>query len=139
MGIKKRGDWLAFCGGSSTGLAVILSATSLFGANADLSGWVGTNNTTGGNNYSVTGPSSAGGSFIDRPANVSSLVDTTLVDPTDPSGSTPLIVKWNSEVTMSGTIQFSGAALADPTLFLGWYNSADTTPQMARRTISVSG
>jgi hypothetical protein len=107
--------------GVSVAIAVVSSITAAsFGANADLSGWVGTNNTTGGNSYTVTGTSSAGGTFFDRPAAVSSLADTTILDPSN----APLLVKWNSEVSMSGTITFAVNAPVDPTLFIGWYNSA---------------
>jgi hypothetical protein len=102
--------------GVHVAIAVVSSITAAsFGANADLSGWVGTNNTAAPNNYSVISTTSAGGAFNDRPPADAFLSDDSLtVDPID----------WSTEVHMSGTMTFSSTIAVDPTLFFGWYNSA---------------
>jgi hypothetical protein len=83
-------------------------------ASASLNDWVGIGNVNGANNYVVTSPTSAGGTFAERRATAASLSDHTLV-----AGS----FDWNTPLTMSGTVQFTGGF--DPVFFLGWYDSTN--------------
>jgi hypothetical protein len=90
-----------------------LEARELLAA-ASLLDWVGIGNVGGANNYVVTSATSAGGTFAERRATAASLTDHTLVGGT---------FDWNSQLSMSGTVQFTGGF--DPVFFLGWYDSTN--------------
>ncbi|MBA3484222.1 MAG: PEP-CTERM sorting domain-containing protein [Pirellulales bacterium] len=99
---------------SSLSICTALSTASVALAVADLSEWVGVGNTAPANNYVVTSPTSAGGTFAERRLVAASLSDQTLTGgPFD----------WFSPLSMSGTVQFTGGF--DPVTFFGWYNTAN--------------
>jgi hypothetical protein len=99
----------------SSGICIVLTLSSnSFGVNADLSDWVGLNNTASPNNYTVSG-STVGGTFAERRLNESSLSDITL------QGGP---FNWNATLDMSGTVSYP-AAPVDPVLFFGWYHSTN--------------
>ncbi len=111
--MKKHWFHLALRGCLALVALQLLSGVSL-AAFASLSDWVGVDNTASPNNYVVTSPTSAGGTFAERRLNAASLADQTLVGgPFD----------WNTPLSMSGTVQFSG--VVDAVMFLGWYDSTN--------------
>src|SRR3954467_15643197 len=88
-------------------------------AAADLTGWMGTNNTAAPNNYVVTSQTSAGGTFQSRVGTSSSLRDDAL--------SVGALGYSSATFSMSGTVTFdSPTAIVDPVWFFGFYNSSNT-------------
>jgi hypothetical protein len=88
-------------------------------AAADLSGWLGTNNTAAPNNYVVTSQTSAGGTFQSRVGTSASLRDDVL--------SVPALGYGSATFSMSGTVTFDApVSIVDPVWFFGFYSSANT-------------
>jgi hypothetical protein len=105
-------------------IVIQFNCSSAFAAFANLSDWVGQNNTVPTNNYTVISPTSAGGTFQSRQSPVPSnpppenwyLRDDTLVG--GPFG-------YDDSLSMTGKITVNNPNNADPSWFFGWYRSTD--------------
>src|SRR5687768_13933721 len=82
---------------------------------ADVSDWVGNDNTAGNNNYGVTGQSSAGGTFQVRHPGAF-IADTSL------NGVPDGTVSFSSPLSISGTLTFDESGEVDPNFWLGFFN-----------------
>jgi hypothetical protein len=121
--MKKRYYQFAVAGGLAMCLVLSLCSASRAGF-ASVSDWTGLNNTSGGNNYVATPPSSAGGTFQERAAATSYLSDPSLVG----SGvGLPNAFDFTEDLSISGTLSFTNPNNVDPNIFFGFYNSAGVT------------
>lgn len=97
---------------------------------ASLSDWSGAGNTSGANNYVVTSPTTAGGTFQERVTPSAHLSDGSLFGSS--LGSTTAF-DFAESLAASGTISFSNPSNVDPNIFFGFYNSAGTTSVNTQR------
>jgi len=110
--------------GSAVAICALQFATSRSLAVDTMADWVGLNNTTGLNNYSVISDTSAGGQFESRVNFVNDPTQSAMYYLGDPTLSTPL--DYSQELHMSGTVTFNTPTNNNHNWFFGWYASTDT-------------
>jgi PEP-CTERM motif-containing protein len=124
----KRFVWFVPC--TATLVGVLLCGSVCQGDLANLSDWVGNNNTGGGvagnNNYTVLSPTSAGGTFQTRISPGTTpptfyLADTSLAG--GPYG-------YDTPLSMSGKITFTNPSNVDPLWHFGWFSSTNVTNRL---------